>query len=470
MNLISAEKTGGSSAEVKFQIEGETFSREVTRVFKQMAPKISVPGFRPGKAPRAVIEKMYGKGSFYERALDNLLEGEWEQARRESGLRVVGQPQVEVEQMGEDGVTITAKVSTYPDVTLKTYKGIPVTRRRTVVTDEQVEEKVSEARESNARSIDVTNRPAQKGDTVTFDFEGRVDGELFEGGSAKGQELTLGSGSFIPGFEEQIEGKTLEAPFEVNVTFPEDYRVQELAGKPAVFSCVLHEISQKELPEPDDEFAKDVSEFDTMEEYRADIRAKLQAERDKETERDIEEQLINALTADDNFEADIPAALIDLETENLLRDFDFNLRSGGLDLKTYLQYTGGDLDSLRESFRPNALRRVKSRLSLERVAELEAFPVSDERIEQEYEKLAKEYDLSVERVKEIQEREEVARDIAVEIASDFVKENAVITDAAPDSAPEGEAAGAEDAGAGENSAGESAPEGEGESVSESAGE
>ena len=428
MTLISANKTGSNTAEIKFSIDPGVFSAEVTKVFKKRAPKISIPGFRPGKAPRHIIEKMYGKGVFYEEALNNLLPDEYEAARKESGLETVGSPEIDVENIGDEGVTIIAKTAIKPEVELKQYKGLAATRKVEKATAEEVDAEVEQVRSRNARMIEITDRAAQKDDTVTIDYSGSVDGVAFEGGTAEKQELKLGSGTFIPGFEEQVEGHSIGDEFDVNVTFPTEYHAAELAGKDAVFACKLHGIRMTELPALDDEFAKDVSEFDTLDEYKADILAKIQKRKDSQADNEVEGQLIDALM--ENLEADIPEEMFRIETENQLRDFDMNLRSQGLDLNTYIKYTGGSLDDIRGQLRPRAERGVKTRLALEKIAALESLVASEDEINEEIKKLAEGYNMPEEEVRKYVDTADVKKDIEVRKAVEFVKENAAVTEEA----------------------------------------
>lgn len=424
MKFISQEKKEQNKVELKFQIDAATFEAAVTKVFKKRAPKITVPGFRPGKAPRNVIEKMYGKGVFFEDALNDLLPAEYDAAVKESGIEAVGRPDIDVEKIDEEGVVVIAMVTVKPEVKIEGYKGIPATKKTEKVTAEEIDAEIAQVRERNARQIEVTDRAAEDGDTVNIDYSGSVDGVKFEGGTAEGQDLKLGSGSFIPGFEEQIVGKQIGEEFDVNVTFPTEYHAADLAGKAAVFACKLNGITKTELPELDDEFAKDVSEFDTLDAYKADISAKLQKRKDEQADNEVEGQLIDALI--EKLEADIPEEMFVQETENQLRDFDMNLRSQGLDLQTYTKYTGMTLDQLREQMRPRAERGVKTRLALEKIAELENLTASDEEIDADLQKLADAYNMPLDEVAGYVDRADVAKDIKVKKAVDLVKENAAV--------------------------------------------
>lgn len=426
MTFLSANKTENNGAEIRFRIDPQVFADEVTKVFKKKAPKITVPGFRPGKAPRHIIEKMYGKGVFYEEALNNLLPAEYDAALKQSGLDTVGRPDIDIDSIDEEGVTVIAKVVTRPVAEIDGYKGIEVTKKVETVTDEEVSAEVEQVRARNARTIEVTEREAAMGDTVNIDYSGSVDGVKFEGGTAEGQSLKLGSGSFIPGFEEQIVGKKIGESFDVNVTFPTEYHAPELAGKAAVFACKLNGISVEELPALDDEFAKDVSEFDTLAEYEADLRAKLQKRKDEAADNEVEGKLIDALL--EKLVVEIPEVMFTEETENQLRDFDMNLRSNGMDLKTYTKYTGMTLDQVREQLRPRAERGLKTRIALETIAAKENLEATSEEIDAEITKLAEAYNMSAEEVSKYVDSADVAKDIKVRKAIELVKNAAVVTE------------------------------------------
>lgn len=413
---------------IEFSIEKEAFDQEVDKVFRRQAAKMTVPGFRKGKAPRGIIEKMYGKGVFYEDAINALLPDAYEQALTQSKLDVVSRPEFDIVSIDENGVAMTAKVTVKPDVTLGEYKGIAVEKVIKQVTDEDINNEIDRVRERNGRMIDVTDRPAANGDTVVIDFEGTVDGEPFEGGKAEGYHLSLGSGSFIPGFEDQIVGKNIDDAFDVSVTFPEDYHAENLAGKPAVFHVVLHEIQFNELPEADDEFAKDVSEFDTLDEYKADLRAKMEEANQKAADNAADEKMVQSVV--DTMEADIPEVMYENEVENQLRDYDNRMRQQGLDLQTYMKYTGMDLDAIRAQFRPMAERQVKTRLALEKVVKSEKIKAGKREISKEYEEIAAAYHMDVEQVKNLVDEKSVAQDICVRKAVDLIRENAVITEKA----------------------------------------
>mgnify|MGYP004452312493 FL=1 len=431
MSLKSRNKPTGNQVELEFTIEKEAFDKAVDAAYRKNVGKMNVPGFRKGKAPKAIIEKMYGKGVFYDDALNALIPDAFEAALDEAGEKPVGQPEFDIVSL-EGDVIIKAAFPVKPEVTVKNYKGYAVERTVAPTTDEEVDAEIAQVRSRNSRTVDITDRPAADGDIAVIDYEGFVDGKPFEGGKGEKHNLTLGSGQFIPGFEAQIVGHNPGDEFDVVVTFPEDYHAKELAGKEAAFKTVLHEIKFNELPALDDDFAKDVSEFDTFDEYKADVKAKITDRHVKAADAEVEEKLIDALI--DNLEADIPEAMFVNETENQLRDYDNRLRMQGLDLGTYLKYTGLDLDKMREQFRPRAERQVKTRLALEKIAELENLTVTEEDTEAEIKKIADMYGLETDKVKEQVSPDMLAEDIRVGKAVDIVKANAVITDKAPETA------------------------------------
>lgn len=424
MSLKSMNKPKDNQVELEIAIDKESFDKAVEAAYRKNVAKMNIPGFRRGKAPRSVVEKMYGKGVFYDDAINALLPAAYDEAVKESGETPVGQADFDVVSL-DDGVVIKAVFPVKPTVTLKEYKGLKATRTVAPTTDEEVSAQIEQVRARNSRTIDITDRPAQNGDIAVIDYEGSVDGVPFEGGKGEKYNLTLGSGQFIPGFEEQIVGHNPGDSFDVNVTFPTEYHAAELAGKAAVFKTTLHEIKFNELPALDDDFAKDVSEFDTFAEYEADVKAKITERHGKEADAQVEEQLVDLLI--ENLEADIPEAMFVTETENQLRDYDNRLRMQGLDLNTYLKYTGMDLDAMREQFRPRAEKQVKTRLALEKIAALENLTVTDEEIEAELQKIADAYHVDLADVKAQITPDMISEDIKVGKAIDFVKENAAVT-------------------------------------------
>ena len=425
MSLVKKTKIEKNHYEVLFSIEKEAFEKAVQAAYRKNVAKMNIPGFRKGKAPRAIVEKMYGKGVFYEEALNDCIPEAYEAAIKESKLDVVGRPEFDVESMEDDAPVMKASVYTKPDVAIEGYLGIEIEKKVTPVTDEDVDAEITRVRERNARTIEVTDRAAQDGDTVTIDYEGKVDGVAFDGGKADGHDLKLGSGSFIPGFEDQIVGKQIGETFDVNVTFPEEYHAKELAGKAAVFTVTLHAIKATELAELDDEFAKDVSEFDTLEAYKADIKAKQTERNEKAADAEVEDKLIDALL--EKMSAEIPEVMFVQETENSLRDMDNNLRMQGLDLSTYCKYTGMDLDAIRAQMRPRAEKQVKVRLVLEKIAKLEKLTATKKDIEAEYKRIAEAYNVPVDNVKNMIDAKDIGEDLKVKAAIELVKEKAVIT-------------------------------------------
>lgn len=425
MSLIKKETLEKNKACIEFGISNEALNAEIQKVYKKQVVKMNVPGFRKGKAPLSIIEKLYGKGIFTDEALNNLLPEAYEAAIKESEFEVVSSPEFDIVSMDDNGQTVLkATFDLKPVATLKAYKGLKAEKEVTEVTDEMVESDINSARQRAAREIEVTERNAEMGDTADIDFEGFVDGVAFEGGKGEHHKLKLGSGQFIPGFEEQVAGKAIGEEFDVNVTFPTDYNASELAGKEAVFKCKLHALTKEELPELDDEFAKDMS-FDTVDEYKADVRKKLVERYEKTADRIFENNVLDALV--ENMEVDIPEAMYTSEVENELREYDMQLRSNGLDLKTYFKYTGQDLDQLRENFRPRAEKSVKVRLALEAVVAAEGISATDEEIEDEYKKLSEAYSMEIDKVKEVVDAKDLAKDINVQKALKFVKDNAEVT-------------------------------------------
>ena len=424
MSLIKSEKTDKSIYTLEFSVDKETFDKAVSNAYRKQVGKIAVPGFRKGKAPRSVIEKMYGKGFFYEDAINEVLPDAFDAALKESKLDMVGQPEFDVVSIDENGVVMTAKVAVKPTAKIDGYFGIEAEKKVAEVTDEEVENEINTIRERNSREIDVTDGVSEMGDVCTIDYEGFVDGVAFEGGKGSDYPLKLGSGNFIPGFEEQVAGHKIDEEFDVNVTFPEEYHAKELAGKAAVFKTVIHKIKHIELPALDDDFAKDISEFDTIDEYRADVKAKIAKRHETEADNRFESAILDTLI--EKLEADIPEAMFVAETENFVRDYDNRLRMQGLDLKTYFQYTGMTLEQLRESLRPQAEKQVKLRLALEKIAKAEKLKATKTEINAEYKRIADEYQMEVEKVRELIPEESIAEDMKVKKAVDLVKENAII--------------------------------------------
>ena len=427
MSFKKAEKQETNVYVIEFQIDKADFDAANDKAFRKNAKNINIAGFRKGKAPRHLIEKMYGKGVFYEEAINDCLPAAYEEAAKASGLEIIGQPEFDVVAIDDNGVAMTAKVTTKPEAKIADYMGIKVTKDVKSVTATDVKNEIETVRQRNSREIDVTDRAAKKDDIANIDFEGFVDGKAFDGGKAEGHSLKLGSGAFIPGFEDQIVGKKIGEEFDVNVEFPADYHAEELAGKPAVFKVKLNSLKMTELPALDDEFAKDVSEFDTFDEYKADVKAKLTEKNEKEADFAVEDQLTDALIG--LLDAEIPEVMYTIETENFVRDYDNRLRMQGLDLNTYFKYTGQTLDDLRTQMRPQAEKQVKMRLALETIAKNENLAATEEEINDEYKRIADSYGVELEKVTDLIAKDDISADIVVKKAFDLVKDNAAVTKA-----------------------------------------
>ena len=424
MSLVSKNNTATNKFELEFTVSPEEFEKACQKVYQRRVKKIEIPGFRKGKAPRKTIEKLYGEGFFYEEAVNDLYPGAVQEAVKESELEIVCPPEVEVTEVShEKGVTFKAICTVKPEVTVKDYKGIKAAKEVKEVTDEDVNAEIDRMRDRNGRTITVEDRPAQNGDTVVIDFEGFMDGVAFEGGKGEKFSLTLGSGQFIPGFEDQVVGHSTGEEFDINVTFPEEYHAENLKGKPAVFKIKLHEINAKELPEADDEFAKDASEFDTLDELKADIRKKLEDANERTASNEFENKLID--TVIENMEGEIPTEMYEVRIDEMIRDFEYRLQSQGMSLDLYLQYTGMNRNSFRKTFEAQAQRQVKIRLALEKIVELENIVPTEEEVEQEYTRLAEGYKMDVERLKGLIPAADVTKDVAVNKASDMIRDSAV---------------------------------------------
>ncbi len=426
MSLKSKETIAANQQKITFEVDHATFEAAINKVYKKTAKNITIPGFRKGKAPRALVEKMYGKEVFYEDAVNEIIPDAYADAMKDNDDAIVSRPEFDIISIDENGVVLTATYFTKPEVEIKDYLGLAVERPVSPVTDTEIEAELGRVQARNSRMIDITDRAAANDDIVTIDFEGFVDGVAFEGGRAEGHQLKLGSGQFIPGFEDQIVGKEIGAEFDVNVKFRADYHAEELKDKDATFKCKLHSIKFNELPTLDDEFAKDVSEFDTLDEYKADIKAKLEEDHKKHSDAHVDENIMKLLI--EKLEADIPECMFENETENFVRDYDNRLRMNGLDLQTYFKYTGLTLETLRTQMRPDAERQVKVRLALEKIASLEKLEATEEDITAEYSRLAEMYGMELDKIKEAVVPDAVAEDIKVKKAIDLVREKAVITE------------------------------------------
>mgnify|MGYP001851628175 FL=1 len=428
MNVKVTNKVETNRYELELEVSAEEFNEAINAVYKRESKKMNIPGFRKGHAPRAFIEKYYGEEVFYEAAVDHLYRPMVMEAVEKSGLQVISIGEFKIDEIGkEKGLLCKLNVVTKPEASIEGYKGIEVFKEPVVVSQGDIDQEIERVRERNSRVIHVEDRAAANGDIVTIDFDGYLDGKQFDGGKAENYELTLGAGQFIPGFEDQVVGHTIGEEFDISVTFPEDYHAEELKGKPVVFKIKLHEIKMKELPEVDDEFVKDVSEFDTLEEYRKDIEQKLLSQREKAADADVENQLVEAVI--EKVQADIPDEMVENEVDEIINSFAYRLQSQGLKLETYLKYTGQTTDDLRTQYKPQAERQVKVRLGLEKIAELENLKPTEEETEAEYQKLADSYGMPLESVKNLVTVEGINGDIQNQKAIDFIRENAVIQEA-----------------------------------------
>lgn len=435
MEVISNNKTGTNTVELEVRVGAEAFEQALQEAYLKRRKNIQIDGFRKGKATRKMIEAKYGETFFYETAINGIYQQTVAEAIEDQKIKAVDIPDTQVTDVSkENGVTFKVTVTTKPEVNISGYKGLEVEKTVHTITDKEVDDELERIRNNNARIIDVTDRPAQKGDTVKFDFEGFVDGKTFEGGKSEKFDLELGSGRFIPGFEEQIEGKSIGEDFDVNVTFPEDYNAKELAGKPAVFKCKIHEIKGKELADLDDEFAKDVSEFDTLAEYKEDLKNKLQSHADDRASSALDNTLSEKVA--ELVEGEIPEAMNENRVNDMLREWEYRNRYMGVTIKDYLQYTGLTMEKFRETFKEPAAIQVKLRLGLEKIADLEGLDATAEELEKHYDDLAQQYKRDVEKVKELISEESLKEDIKVEKAFDFVRENAKITEKEEDAAAE----------------------------------
>ena len=441
MTIRKTEINEKSQAVVEFSFDAAAIEAEKAKVFRKKANSFNVPGFRRGKAPRSVIEKMYGTGIFLEDAINELINANWEEIINASGKTIVSSPEFDIVSI-EDEVVMTAVMSVKPEIELADYAGIEVEAVLTPVTDEEVDGEIETVRRRNARETEVTDRAAAMGDIAVIDYEGFVDGVAFDGGKDSGHKLTLGSGQFIPGFEEGVVGHNAGEEFDVNVTFPTEYHAAELAGKVAVFKVKLNSIIFEELPALDDDFAVEVSSFDTFAEYRADVAAKIEKRHQTNADREVEEKLQNALA--EKVTAVIPDAMIDREVEAMVRDGESRMQMQGLDFKTYLQYFGMDLDGYKAQVRPAAETRVKTELALEKIAELEKIEISEEDIEAEYKQISTDYNVELDYAKSALPAEEIVHTLTMRRAIDAVKDTAKVTylDKAPEE-PAEEAADAE---------------------------
>lgn len=437
---VQVEKLENGMAKLTIEASAERLEEALQNAFTKNKNKISVPGFRKGKVPRQMIEKMYGPAIFYEDAANELIPEEYEKALDECEEDIVSSPEIDVTQIEKGKPFIfTAVVALKPEVKLGKYKGVKVDKADTAVTDEEVDAQINKERENNARNIEVTDRPVKDGDMTVLDFEGFVDGVAFDGGKDSGHHLKLGSGQFIPGFEEGIVGKNVGEEFDVNVTFPEQYGAAELAGKAAVFKVKLNALEKTELPEADDDFAVDVSEFNTFAEYRADLASKIEKRHKDNADNELSEKVEDALA--EKLVAEIPESMVDSEVEAQVRESESRMQMQGLQLSMYLKYFNMTLDQYKEQIRPSALKHVKTELALEKIAELESVEVSEDEINAEYETIAKAYSVEVDYAKENLPAEEIKHTLVMRKTLALVKDAAKVTylDKAPEAPAPAEA-------------------------------
>ena len=423
---VQVEKLENSMAKLTIETSAEELEKALQNAFLKNKNKISIPGFRKGKVPRQIIEKMYGPAIFYEDAANEVIPEAYEKAMDECGEDIVSSPEIDVTQIEKGKPFIfTALVALKPEVKLGKYKGVKVDKADTAVTDEEVDAEINKERENNARNIEVTDRAVKDGDMTVIDFEGFVDGTAFDGGKGENYPLTIGSGTFIPGFEEQLVGAQIGEEVEVNVTFPEDYQAEELKGKAALFKCTVREIKEKELPELDDEFASEVSEFETLAEYKEDVRATLTSKKETEAKDAKEAAVIEAIVNDSEME--IPEAMLLTQQKQMVDEFAQRMQMQGISMDQYLQFTGATYDKMMEQVRPQAERRIKSRLVLEAVVKAENIEASDADYEEELKSMAEAYQMEVDKVKEMLPEKsavQIKQDIAVRKAAEFVVEKA----------------------------------------------
>ena len=418
------KKEEANAYELVVSVDGETFEKAINKVYKKEVKKINIQGFRKGKAPRRIIEKMYGTEVFYDDAMQDCYPEALYAAAEEAGVKIVAVESLEAIEASAEGFTFKAQVIVEPEMEIDGYKGIEIEKKSTEVTDELIEKEIEQVRERNSRLVTVEDRAAENGDTAVIDFEGFVDGEAFEGGKSEGYNLSLGSGNFIPGFEEQIVGHKAGEEFSIFVNFPEEYQAEKLQGKEAEFKIVLHEIKTKELPEVDDEFVQDVSDKETLEEYKEELRETVGKRLVDEAEKDVDDKIAEKLM--ELVQGEIPEAMYENQTNEMIRDFENRLRSQGLDMDTYMRYMGMDVNALKGMYRTDAEKRVKLRLALETIAKKENIEVTEADLDEEYGKLAETYKMDVDKVKAAIAADSLTEDIRVQKALDLVKEAAVI--------------------------------------------
>ncbi len=423
MKLISSNSVETNRYELVIEIDGETFMKAVNAVYKKQVKNINIRGFRKGKAPRSIIEREYGSGVFYEDALKDIYPQAIADAAEEAGLNIVKDKiDLDIEKAGPDGVTLKAVITVEPEVTVENYKGISYKPMSLEITDEDISKEIDKVRDRNSRTVTVEDREAANGDIAVIDFKGLKDGVAFEGGTAENYSLTLGSGAFIPGFEDQVVGHKTGDEFTIDVAFPEDYPEESLKGQPVQFEVKINELKVKELPEFDDDFVKDISEFDNVDAYKADVREKLAEARKSAADDDKERQVADKLR--ELLQAEIPEAMYENQVDYLVDEFEMRLKSQGIDLPTYMQYTGLTDEKLHDTYYDRAVSQVKVRLALKKIAELEGLRPSEEDVENKFQEMAEKYKVDISRVKAAFSAKDLADDIAVEKALEFVKDNA----------------------------------------------
>ena len=427
---VTVEKKDKNMAVLTIEVSAEKFIEAIEQAYQKQKNQIVLPGFRKGRAPRKMIQKMYGNQIFFEEAANLLLQTTYDDAAKESGEQIVSRPQIDITQIEEGKPFIyTATVALRPEVTLGQYKGVEIPKKEITVTEEEIMAEIDREREQNARDIDVDDRSVENGDRIKLDFDGSVDGEPFEGGKASDFDLTIGSGSFIPGFEDQIIGKMIGENFDVNVTFPEDYHAEELKGKPAVFKCRVNSISEHQVPEFDEDFVQDVSEFDTVEEYKADVERKIRER--KESAQKVENETAAIRAALKNAQMDIPDAMVDDQAQTLVEEFAQRIQSQGMNMQQYMQITGMNEQMFAQQMRPQALERIQNSLLLEAVAKAENIEISDDRLDEEIGKMAESYRMEKEKLYDLmgeESRNQMKQELAVQEAVKIIADSAIEVD------------------------------------------
>lgn len=425
---VKCEEVEKNLSKLTFEVSAEDFEKAIDEVYKKNKSKFNIPGFRKGKAPKAVVIKYYTKAVFYDDALNSVLPGAYEEALKESGLDVVARPEFDVEEIKEgEPVVFTALVTTRPEVKLGEYKGIKVPKIDYNVSDEDVDKDIEATQKRNARLVSVDDRAVENGDIAVIDFEGFVDGTAFEGGKGEDYELEIGSNTFIPGFEDQLIGANVNDLVDVNVTFPEEYHAEELKGKEAVFKVTVKEIKVRELPELDDDFASEVSDFDTMDEYRADVKAKLEEKAKEKAETETHNAVVDK--AIENAEFEVPAAMIDNQVDNMIRDFATRLSYQGMNLEMYLKYTGQDLEAMKAAYRPAAEKQVNAGLVLDAIAAAEGIEPTPEEVEMNLVDMAKKYNMELDKLKELisdAEMEGIKKEMVISKTIEMLANNAIV--------------------------------------------